>query len=126
MSGRKCPSSWLTVSRAPARTRMRWSSASSIAAASSASWRSGVRCTGPRRNGRRVYYGTLAGLIESLAEAKATGNLSRRLRVLTHPVLLVVDEIGYLPVTQEGAVLFFQLIKRSRRMRLRYHPRLKG
>ena len=48
--------------------------------------------------GRRVYYGTLAGLIESLTEAKAAGNLSRRLRVLTHPALLVVDEIGYLPV----------------------------
>ena len=55
-------------------------------------------------------YGTLAGLIESLTEAKAAGNLSRRLRVLTHPALLVVDEIGYLPVNQDGAVLFFQLI----------------
>ena len=61
-------------------------------------------------SGRRVYYGTLAGLIESLMEAKAVGNLSRRLRVLTHPALLVVDEIGYLPVSQDGAVLFFQLI----------------
>ena len=62
------------------------------------------------QSGRRVYYGTLAGLIESLTEAKAAGNLSRRLRVLTHPALLVVDEIGYLPVNQDGAVLFFQLI----------------
>ena len=60
--------------------------------------------------GRRVYYGTLAGLIDSLTEAKAAGQLSRRLRVLTHPALLVVDEIGYLPVSQDGAVLFFQLI----------------
>ena len=59
--------------------------------------------------GRRVYYGTLAGLIESLTEAKAAGNLSRRLRVLTHPALLVVDEIGYPPVNQDGAVLFFQI-----------------
>ena len=58
----------------------------------------------------RVYYGTLAGLIESLTEAKAAANLSRRLHVLTHPALLVVDEIGYLPVNQDGAVLFFQLI----------------
>ena len=56
------------------------------------------------QSGRRVYYGTLAGLIESLTEAKAAGNLSRRLRVLTHPALLVVDEIGYLPVNQDGAV----------------------
>ena len=62
------------------------------------------------QSGRRVYYGTLAGLIESLTEAKAAGNLARRLRVLTHPALLVVDEIGYLPVNQDDAVLFFQLI----------------
>ena len=61
-------------------------------------------------SGRYVYYGTLAGLIESLVDAKAAGQLSRRLRVLTHPALLVVDEIGYLPVSQDGAVLFFQLI----------------
>ena len=60
------------------------------------------------QSGRRVYYGTLAGLIESLTETKAAGNLSRRLRVLTHPALLVVDEIGYMPVNQDGAVLFFQ------------------
>ena len=32
-------------------------------------------------------------------ETKTAGNLSRRLRVLTHPALLVVDEIGYLPVS---------------------------
>ena len=61
-------------------------------------------------SGRRVYFGTLAGLIESLEQAKAAGQLSRRLRVLTHPALLVVDEIGYLPVSRDGAVLFFQLI----------------
>ena len=64
----------------------------------------------PARAARRVYYGTLAGQIESLTEAKAAGNLTRRLRVLTHPALLVVDEIGYLPVNQDGAALFFQLI----------------
>ena len=52
-------------------------------------------------SGRRVYYGTLAGLIESLMEAKAAGNLSRRLRVLTHPALLVVDE-DRLPAGQPG------------------------
>jgi len=32
--------------------------------------------------------------------------------VLTHPSLLVVDEIGYLPVSHAGAVLFFQLMNR--------------
>lgn len=61
-------------------------------------------------SGRRVYYGTLVNLIESLEEARAAGQLARRLRVLSHPALLLVDEIGYLPVSRDGAVLFFQLI----------------
>lgn len=62
--------------------------------------------------GRRVYYGTLIDLITSLEEAQAAGQLKRRLAVLTHPSLLVVDEIGYLPVNHAGAVLFFQLMNR--------------
>jgi DNA replication protein DnaC len=62
--------------------------------------------------GRRVYYGTLVDLIDSLQQAKAQGKLNQRLAVLTHPALLVVDEIGYLPVTHDGAVLFFQLMNR--------------
>jgi DNA replication protein DnaC len=61
-------------------------------------------------SGRRVYYGTLVALIESLEQARAAGQLARRLRVLSHPAVLVVDEIGYLPVSRDGGVLFFQLI----------------
>ena len=64
------------------------------------------------QKGRRVYYGTLADLISSLEEAQAAGKLARRLAVLSHPPLLIVDEIGYLPVSRAGAVLFFQLISR--------------
>lgn len=37
---------------------------------------------------------------------------TRRLAVLTHPSLLMVDEIGYLPVSHTGAVLFFKLMNR--------------
>jgi len=62
--------------------------------------------------GRRVYYGTLVDLITSLEEAKAAGRLGHRLKILTHPSLLVVDEIGYLPISPAGAMLFFQLINR--------------
>ncbi len=62
--------------------------------------------------GRRVYYGTLSALVTSLEEAQASGLLEQRLKVLTHPALLVVDEIGYLPVRPSGAVLFFQLMAR--------------
>src|SRR5205823_13625467 len=64
------------------------------------------------QSGRRVYYGTLIDLITSLEEAQAAGRLARRLAVLTHPSLLVVDEIGYLPINHSGAVLFFQLMNR--------------
>lgn len=64
------------------------------------------------QSGRRVYYGTLIDLITSLEEAQAAGQLRRRLAVLSHPSLLVVDEIGYLPVNHTGAVLFFQLMNR--------------
>jgi DNA replication protein DnaC len=64
------------------------------------------------QHGRRVYYGTLADLITSLEEAQAAGRLQARLKVLTHPALLVVDEIGYLPISRTGAMLFFQLMTR--------------
>ena len=62
--------------------------------------------------GRRVYYSTLADLVTNLEEARAAGTLKRRLAVLTHPSLLVVDEIGYIPIQPDGAMLFFQLMSR--------------
>jgi DNA replication protein DnaC len=64
------------------------------------------------QSGRRVYYGTLADLITSLEEAHAAGKLLHRMKTLTYPSLLVVDEIGYLPVTRTGAMHFFQLMSR--------------
>ena len=63
-------------------------------------------------SGRKIYFGSLTDLVDSLEEAKAAGRLDRRLKTLTYPALLVVDEIGYLPVTQSGAILFFQLVNR--------------
>lgn len=64
------------------------------------------------QSGRRVYYGTLADLITSLEEASQAGRLSHRLKTLVFPSLLVVDEIGYLPISRTGAMLFFQLMSR--------------
>ncbi len=60
--------------------------------------------------GRRVYYATLMDLILSLQEAERQGRLRDRLATLKQPALLIVDEIGYLPVTADGANLFFQLV----------------
>ena len=62
--------------------------------------------------GRRVYFTTLADLLHSLEDAQAAGRLTHRLRTLVFPSLMVVDEIGYLPITRTGAMLFFQLMAR--------------
>src|SRR5690606_28229892 len=62
------------------------------------------------QSGRRVYYGTLGSLIESLGQAKTAGQLARRLRVLRPPAPLIVDEIRYLRVSRRGAGLFCQLL----------------
>src|SRR6266700_796205 len=62
--------------------------------------------------GRRVYYATLADLITSLEDAQQAGRLSHRLRTLVFPSLMIIDEIGYLPLSRTGAMLFFQLMSR--------------
>ncbi len=60
--------------------------------------------------GRSVYFSTLADIITSLATAEREGQLRQRLRYLCRAALLVVDEIGYLPVIPGGGNLFFQLV----------------
>ena len=60
--------------------------------------------------GRGVYFCTLAELIASLGKAEREGSLRERLRFLCRPQLLIVDEIGYLPVVPGGGNLFFQLV----------------
>lgn len=60
--------------------------------------------------GKSVYFSTLAELIASLARAEREGHLQERIRFFCRPALLVVDEIGYLPVVAGGGNLFFQLV----------------
>ena len=60
--------------------------------------------------GRSVYFSTLADIVASLAKAEHDGELRERIRYLCRAALLVVDEIGYLPITPGGANLFFQLV----------------
>jgi hypothetical protein len=47
-----------------------------------------------------------------LPPGKTAGRLGHRLKTLTYPSFLVVDEIGYLPISPAGAMLLFQLINR--------------
>jgi len=49
-------------------------------------------------------------LVAALAKAEREGTLREKIRFLCRCSLLVVDEIGYLPVTPGGGNLFFQLV----------------
>lgn len=60
--------------------------------------------------GRSVYFSTLADIVASLAKAEREGCLRERIRWLARAALLIVDEIGYLPVIPGGGNLFFQLV----------------
>jgi DNA replication protein DnaC len=60
--------------------------------------------------GRSVYFTTLADLVGVLAKAEREGTLREKIRFLCRFALLIVDEIGYLPVTPGGGNLFFQLV----------------
>jgi len=63
-------------------------------------------------HGYRVLFTTAAAMIAKLTAALAEGKLEERLKLFTVPRLLIIDEIGYLPIDRTGANLFFQLISR--------------
>ena len=60
--------------------------------------------------GRSVHFTTLADLVGVLAKAEREGSLRDKIRFLCRFALLIVDEIGYLPVTAGGGNLFFELV----------------
>lgn len=62
--------------------------------------------------GYRVFFTSAAQLIATLSKALAEGRLDEKLKFYTTPHLLIIDEIGYLPIDRIGADLFFQLISR--------------
>jgi len=51
-------------------------------------------------------------MIATLSKALNEGRLEEKMKVFTVPRLLIIDEIGYLPIDRQGANLFFQLISR--------------
>lgn len=60
--------------------------------------------------GPRVRFATAIDIINSLAAAQKTGRLVQKLREYTRPDLLIIDELGYLPIDKHGADLLFQII----------------
>jgi DNA replication protein DnaC len=64
------------------------------------------------RAGYAVQFVTAMTLVASLAKAHAEKRLEDRLLSLAKPKLLIVDELGYLPLEPDAAHLLFQLVSR--------------
>ncbi len=62
--------------------------------------------------GYRTLFATASALITTLTRAQSENRLEEKLKALTQPKLLILDEIGYLPLGASGANLLFQLIAR--------------
>jgi DNA replication protein DnaC len=59
-----------------------------------------------------VYFITCHNLMQKLNKAQKENRLDKQLQHLAQYKVLIIDEIGYLPVDQQGSNLFFQLITR--------------
>jgi DNA replication protein DnaC len=62
--------------------------------------------------GYSVLFLTLESLMSRLTRAQSENRLERSLQQLVYPKLLIIDEIGYLPLSRLEASLFFRLIVR--------------
>ena len=62
------------------------------------------------QKGLSVLYATAVDVINTLTAAQITQRLKLELKRYTAPNLLIMDELGYLPIDKQGADLLFQVI----------------
>lgn len=60
--------------------------------------------------GASVLFTTAIDVINGLSAAQAAGRLQAELKRYLNPELLILDELGYLPIDKHGADLLFQII----------------
>jgi DNA replication protein DnaC len=60
--------------------------------------------------GHSVLFSTTVDVINTLAAAQKAGRLKQELNKYLKPKLLILDELGYLPIDKLGADLLFQII----------------
>ena len=60
--------------------------------------------------GVSVLFTTAIDVVNSLSAAQAAGRLQMELKRYLKPELLILDELGYLPIDKHGADLLFQII----------------
>ena len=61
------------------------------------------------RQGRKVRFYNVAGLVNELTKAQQDYRLSRVMAQISKHDLIVLDELGFIPFTTTGAQLLFQL-----------------
>ena len=61
-------------------------------------------------SGHSVRFDTAINIINKLDAAQKNGNFNQVMRTFVNPAILVMDEIGYLPIDQRGSDLLFQVI----------------
>ena len=60
--------------------------------------------------GYRTYYTTAADLVARCHRAALEGRWATTMRFFAGPRLLIIDEVGYLPLASEAAAALFQVI----------------
>ena len=64
------------------------------------------------RAGYSVYFTSLDDMVRQLRAADELGRLNRKMRAYTRPAILLIDEVGYLPLDRTDANLVFQVISK--------------
>jgi DNA replication protein DnaC len=62
--------------------------------------------------GYSIYYTTLDDMVARLRAAETLGRFTQQLRTYVRPAVLVIDEVGYLPLDRAAANMVFQLVAR--------------
>ena len=62
--------------------------------------------------GYSIYFTSLDDLVRNLREAESSGRFAKKLQTYLKPSVLVVDEVGYLPLNRADANMVFQMVSR--------------
>jgi DNA replication protein DnaC len=62
--------------------------------------------------GYSVYFTSVDDLVRQLREAETTGRFAKKLQTYLKPAVLVLDEVGYLPLSRAEANMVFQPVSR--------------
>ncbi|MFT8319521.1 MAG: IS21-like element helper ATPase IstB [Bacillus sp. (in: firmicutes)] len=63
-----------------------------------------------QKYGKSIKFFTVASLVNKLLEANEKGNLNKLFKQIEKLDLLILDELGYIPLHKQGAELLFQVI----------------